>query len=74
MGAEALEGLGHSRGGAGRVIVAHGSSNAVAHTGRLQATGLWMTITFILQSAAFFLVGSGMPRVLDALPSDQIPT
>jgi CPA1 family monovalent cation:H+ antiporter len=27
-----------------------------------------------LQSAAFFLVGLEMPRVLDAMPTDQIPT
>ena len=74
VGAEGTGGLRHSRGGAGRVDRGtHGSSNAVAYTGRLQATGLWMTITFILQSAAFFLVGLEMP-VLDALPSDQIAT
>jgi CPA1 family monovalent cation:H+ antiporter len=74
VGAEALEGSGILAVVLAALIVAHGSSNAVAYTGRLQATGLWMTITFILQSAAFFLVGLEMPRVLDALPSDQIAT
>ena len=55
------------------LIVAHGSSNAVAH-GVLRRPGLWMTI---LQrpavGGAFFLVGLEMPLCLDARLSDQIP-
>lgn len=51
------------------LIVAHGSLNAVGFTtGRLQATSLWMTVTFVLQSAAFFLVGLEMPVVIERMP------
>ncbi len=56
------------------LVVAHGTSSAVTYTGRLQAASLWTTITFILQSAAFFLVGIEMPLVVRELPEDQLPT
>ena len=56
------------------LVVAHGTSSAVTYTGRLQAASLWTTITFILQSAAFFLVGIEMPMVVRELPENQLPT
>lgn len=56
------------------LVVAHGTSSAVTYTGRLQAASLWTTITFILQSAAFFLVGIEMPLVVRELPDSQLPT
>lgn len=72
--AEVIEGSGILAVVAAALLVAHGSSKAVAYTGRLQATGLWLTITFILQSVAFFLVGLEMPKVIEAMPSDQLQT
>lgn len=54
------------------LVVAHGTSSAVTYTGRLQAASLWTTITFILQSAAFFLVGIEMPQVVRDLPQGQL--
>lgn len=56
------------------LVVAHGTSSAVTYTGRLQAASLWTTITFILQSAAFFLVGLEMPLVVKGLPPGQLST
>lgn len=56
------------------LVVAHGTSSAVTYTGRLQASSLWTTVTFVLQSAAFFLVGIEMPLVVRDLPAGQLPT
>jgi CPA1 family monovalent cation:H+ antiporter len=56
------------------LVIAHGTSSAITYTGRLQAASLWTTVTFILQSAAFFLVGIEMPLVIRELPDDQIST
>ncbi len=72
LGAEALEGSGILAVVVAALVVAHGTSSAVAYTGRLQATSLWLTITFVLQSAAFFIVGLEMPRVIEQMPSSQV--
>lgn len=74
LGAEALEGSGILAVVIAALVVAHGTSNAVTYTGRLQANSLWLTITFVLQSAAFFIVGLEMPRVIEAMPPGQIRT
>jgi CPA1 family monovalent cation:H+ antiporter len=72
--AEAVEGSGILAVVVAGLLVAHGSSKAVTYTGRLQATGVWLTITFILQAVAFFLVGLEIPKVLEEMPRAQIPT
>jgi CPA1 family monovalent cation:H+ antiporter len=72
LAAETIEGSGILAVVVAGLVVAHASSNAVTYTGRLQATSLWLTITFILQAAAFFIVGLEMPRVLRSLPDDQV--
>ena len=74
LGAEALEGSGILAVVVAALVVAHGTSNVVSYTGRLQATSLWVIFTFVLQSTAFFLVGLEMPRVLEQMPSSQIRT
>lgn len=74
IAAEAIEGSGILAVVVAALLVAHGSSKAVAYTGRLQSTGLWLTITFILQSVAFFLVGLEMPKVLEVMPRAQLST
>lgn len=56
------------------LVVAHGTSSAIAYTGRLQAASLWKTLTFILQATAFFLVGLEMPLVVRDLPAAQLST
>jgi CPA1 family monovalent cation:H+ antiporter len=52
------------------LLFAHRTSSAVAYTGRLQATSVWRTVVFILQSGAFFLIGIEIPaefkKVADA--------
>ncbi|MCU0294463.1 MAG: sodium:proton antiporter [Candidatus Nanopelagicales bacterium] len=70
--AEVVEGSGILAVVLAALVVAHGSSNEVEYTGRLQATGLWRTITFVLQSVAFFLVGLEIPLVIDRLPADEL--
>jgi len=72
--AESVEGSGILAVVVAALVVAHGTSSAVRYTGRLQATSLWLTITFVLQSAAFFLVGLEMPLVIEQMPSSQIRT
>ncbi|MEZ5186259.1 MAG: cation:proton antiporter [Candidatus Nanopelagicales bacterium] len=74
LGAEAIEGSGILAVVVAALVVAHGTSSAVTYTGRLQSTSLWLTITFILQSAAFFLVGLEMPAVLSVMPAAQLRT
>jgi CPA1 family monovalent cation:H+ antiporter len=74
LGAEAVEGSGILAVVIAALVVAHGTSSAITYTGRLQATSLWLTITFILQSAAFFLVGLEMPAVITSMPRDQVQT
>lgn len=72
--AEALRGSGILAVVVAALVVAHGTSSAVTYTGRLQATSLWVTFTFVLQSTAFFLVGLEMPKVLHLMPSSQLRT
>lgn len=72
--AEVVEGSGILAVVLAALVVAHGTSSAITYTGRLQATSLWLTITFVLQSAAFFLVGLEMPLVISELPDSQLPT
>lgn len=72
--AEVIEGSGILAVVVAALVVAHATSSVVAYTGRLQAAGLWTTVTFILQSAAFFLVGLELPMVVQNLPSDQLRT
>ncbi|MBK6763775.1 MAG: cation:proton antiporter [Micrococcales bacterium] len=74
LAAEAVEGSGILAVVVAALVVAHGTSSVVRYTGRLQATSLWLTITFVLQSAAFFLVGLEMPLVIEQMPSSQIRT
>jgi CPA1 family monovalent cation:H+ antiporter len=73
-GAEVVEGSGILAVVIAALVVAHGTSSAITYTGRLQAASLWTTLTFVLQSAAFFLVGLEMPLVVHRLPADQLPT
>ena len=54
------------------LVVAHGTSTAITYRGRLQSASLWRTLTFILQSTAFFLVGLEMPLVVRDLPDGQL--
>ncbi len=72
LAAEAVEGSGILAVVLAALVVAHGSSNEVEYTGRLQASGLWLTVTFVLQTGAFFLVGLEMPLVIEQLPADQL--
>jgi len=74
LAAETVEGSGILAVVVAALVVAHGTSSAVQYTGRLQATSLWLTITFVLQSAAFFLVGLEIPLVIEQMPSSQIRT
>jgi CPA1 family monovalent cation:H+ antiporter len=69
--AEVVEGSGILAVVLAALVVAHGTSSTIAYTGRLQAASLWTTLTFVLQSAAFFLVGLEMPLVLRDLPAGQ---
>ena len=72
--AELLDGSGILAVVVAALVVAHGTSSVVTYGGRLQSTEVWMTITFVLQSAAFFLVGLEMPLVIKALPPGQLST
>lgn len=65
--AEVIEGSGILAVVAAALIVAHSTSSSVGYSGRLQALDLWRTITFILQAAAFFLVGIEFPAVVGGL-------
>lgn len=57
------------------LIFAHGSLSTIGFaSGRLQAAGLWTTVTFVLQSAAFFLVGLEMPVVIERMPPAHVHT
>lgn len=55
------------------LIFAHRSSSTAAYSGRLQATDVWRTVVFILQSGAFFLVGLEVPDEVLSLRQDQLP-
>lgn len=70
--AEKVEGSGILAVVLAALVVAHGSSNQVEYTGRLQASGLWLTITFVLQAAAFFLVGLEIPLVVERLDGTDL--
>lgn len=70
--AEAMHGSGILAVVVAALMVAHGASSAVAYSGRLQAADLWRTITFILQAAAFFLVGIEFPAVLGDLDDSDL--
>lgn len=72
--AEILDGSGILAVVVAALVVAHGTSSVVTYGGRLQSTEVWLTITFILQSAAFFLVGLELPIVVRELPTAQLPT
>ncbi len=74
MGAELLHGSGILAVVVAALTVAQGTSNAVTYTGRLQANSLWLTITFVLQSAAFFIVGLEMPVIIKDIPAAQVRT
>ncbi|MDP3972071.1 MAG: cation:proton antiporter, partial [Candidatus Nanopelagicales bacterium] len=65
--AETAEGSGILAVVVAALLVANATSSAVAYTGRLQAAYLWRTITFILQSAAFFLVGLEVTYVVTSI-------
>ncbi|HQR78800.1 MAG TPA: sodium:proton antiporter [Actinomycetota bacterium] len=71
--AEAVHGSGILAVVVAALILAHGSLSTIDFaSGRMQAAGLWMTVTFVLQSAAFFLVGLEMPVVIERMPLAHI--
>ncbi len=70
--AEALGGSGILAVVAAALIFAHKTSSSVAYAGRLQAASVWRTLVFVLQSAAFFLVGVQVPLEFRTLDSAEI--